>query len=102
MLKGMDMSQGTAGRGEGDRLARFIGTKALNPFVPENLSEVIKNPIKFRVPSGGIAYGYEATVLADLCDAVLDAQKGGNFITSRSTSQPNARFLFVDLPGWES
>ena len=77
MLKGMDMSQGTAGRGEGDRLVRFIETKALNPFVPQDLADVIKNPIRFRVPSGSLAYGYEATVLADMCDAVLDARKRG-------------------------
>jgi hypothetical protein len=38
---------------------------------------MIKNPIIFKPPGGGIAYGYEATVLADLCDAVLDARKRG-------------------------
>lgn len=62
--------------GAGDRLARFIATKALNPFVPPELSEVIIDPIRFTVPSGGTAaYAYEATILADLCDAVLEARK---------------------------
>jgi len=73
VLMGMDMSQGTAGRGEGDRLGRFIATKAINPYVSKHLTDVITSPIKFRAPSGGIAYGYEATILADLCDAVLEA-----------------------------
>jgi hypothetical protein len=77
MLQGMDMKQGTAGRGEGDRLVRFIETKALNPFVSKDLADVITNPIKFKVPSGSLAYGYEATILADLCDVVLEARKHG-------------------------
>ncbi len=77
MLKGLDMSQGTAGRGQGDRLGRFIATKGIKPYVNKDLSDVITNPIKFRSRAGGIAYGYEATVLADLCDAVLAARKSG-------------------------
>jgi hypothetical protein len=77
MLKGMDMKQGTAGRGAGDRLVRFIATKSVSPYVKPELGQVITNPIKFRVPSGTIAYGYEATVLADMCDAVLEARKAG-------------------------
>lgn len=69
------MRQGTANKTEGDRLVRFIGTKGINPFVKPELAEVIKTPIRFYVPTGGLAYGYEATVLADLCDAVLEARK---------------------------
>lgn len=75
MLTALDMKQGTAGRGGGDRIAKFVATKAIKPFVSGELSEVIKNPIRFRVEGGGVAYGYEATVLTDLCDAVLAARK---------------------------
>lgn len=75
MIRALDMKQGTAGRGGGDRLAKFIATKGINPFVSDGLSNVIKNPIKFRTTKGSLAYGYEATILADLCDAVLDARK---------------------------
>ena len=77
MLKGLDMSQGTAGRGEGDRLAKFVSGKAISPFVNNDLYDVIKNPIKFKTPTGSMAYGYEATILADICDAVLEARKSG-------------------------
>ena len=35
------------------------------------------NPIVFRMQKGGIANGYEATLLADLCDAILDARRAG-------------------------
>ena len=52
MLRGLNMKQGTAGRGGGDRLAKFIATKAVNPFAPPELAEVITSPIKFRPPGG--------------------------------------------------
>lgn len=77
MLTALDMSQGTAGRGGGDRLAKFIASKSVNPFIPEALRDVIIEPIRFRTTGGNDAYGYEAIVLADLCDAVLDARKLG-------------------------
>ena len=75
VMDALDMSQGTAGRGGGDRIAKFVATKALKPFVSNELAEVIKNPIIFQTTHGSRAYGYEATVLADICDAVLEARK---------------------------
>ncbi len=78
VLKGLGMSQGTGRLGEGDRLAKFVTGKSLNPFISNDLLEMIKNPVRFRVPAGSLAYGYEATILADLCDAVLEARKQGH------------------------
>lgn len=75
MLNALDMSQGTAGRGGGDRIAKFLATKSIKPFADKYLDNVIISPIKFRTPSGSIAHGYEATLLADICDAVLEARK---------------------------
>ena len=38
----------------------------------------IGSPILFRFPTGGkIAYGYEATVLAEICEAILRARDEG-------------------------
>lgn len=39
------------------------------------LAERLKNPIKFRLPSGVAAFGFEATILADVCDVILAARK---------------------------
>jgi hypothetical protein len=77
MMTALDMKQGTAGRGAGDRLAKFIAGKSVGPFVSDKLAHVITSPIIFQPPTGGTAYGYEATILADLCDAVLTARKEG-------------------------
>jgi len=41
----------------------------------------VEEPIKFRPPGGGaIAYGYPATLLADICDAVLAARRAGELL----------------------
>lgn len=75
MITALGMKQGTAGRGEGNRLVKFMNTKGVREFVKSDLSEAILNPIKFRSPNGAELYGYNATILADLCDSVLEARK---------------------------
>ncbi len=69
VIMSLDMAQGTAAGGGGDRIVKFARTKGLAPFIDNDLANMIKNPIKFRVPSGTTAYGYEATILVKLCDA---------------------------------
>lgn len=76
MLVALDMSPGTATKGGGDRIANFASTKAISPFVSNNLKEMITKPIRFRA-HGTMAYGYEATILPELCDAILDARQEG-------------------------
>lgn len=73
MISSLGMSHGGGGSG-GDRLAKFTAGKSLNPYISAELSARTKNPIKFRTPRGAVAYGYEATVLADICEAVLQAR----------------------------
>ena len=79
IISALDMSEGSASAATtGDRLSKFIATKSLRESVPPELSKVINHPIKFRTPMGNEAYGYEAEVLADLCEAVLSAKEKGN------------------------
>jgi len=73
VLAALDMSPGTATKGGGDRITNFVSTKSINPFASNNLREMIKDAIKFRA-QGNMAYGYEATILPEICDAVLEAR----------------------------
>jgi hypothetical protein len=75
MITALGMKQGTAGRGEGNRLVKFMNTKGVSEFVNEELRSTILNPIRFKSPSGADMDGYNATILADLCDSVLEARK---------------------------
>jgi hypothetical protein len=76
MLLGLEMSAGTATKGGGDRLTNFATTKSIKPFISDNLMEMIKNPIRFR-GHGSLAYGYEATILAEICEAILACRQAG-------------------------
>lgn len=79
MIESLGMSAGGSSnykKGGPDRLAIFLRGKILNPFVNKSLIDITDNPIKFKI-GGIIAYGYDATVLADICDAVLEARKHG-------------------------
>lgn len=73
VLTALEMSPGTATKGGGDRVANFINTKSLNPYVSNTLREMITDPIRFRA-QGNLAYGYDATILPEICDAVLAAR----------------------------
>jgi hypothetical protein len=44
----------------------------------KDLSTRIRNPIGFKPPAGGRAYGFEATILADICDVILAARQAGH------------------------
>lgn len=59
------------------RLELFTSGKLIKSFIPNDLHERVVNPIPFITPSGVRAHGYEATLLADLCEAVLKAREAG-------------------------
>jgi hypothetical protein len=83
MLAALGISQGGAGwaKGQGDGLGRFLTSDALSPFVSSELLNLISDPIKFRIKvrNAGMrrAFGYEATTLPDICEAVLNARAEG-------------------------
>ena len=70
VIAGIAASKGGARREEelGAQIPRF----ATQPFLNSDLTMVLKSPICFV-----LAYGYPATVLADICDAILEAEKQG-------------------------
>lgn len=81
VISGLGMSRGSSGAltGGGDRLTSFVSSKSISPHVNNELTLAINNPIKFVHPGGGgVAFGYPATLLADLCDAVLKARQEGS------------------------
>jgi hypothetical protein len=78
MLSSLNMSLGRASTRREDRLTSFLTGNAISPFVPKALTAMIEEPIRFHPPGGGSsAYGYPATILADICDVVLSARKAG-------------------------
>ena len=60
-------------------MPQLMASKSISPFVNNELVPALKNPILFKNPAGGgNAYGYPATILADICLTLLEAQRSGN------------------------
>lgn len=71
LATGMGMSNPS-----GAQIGRFAVSKSISPFISNEMKVVLDNPIRFVI-SGGIAHGYPATLLVDLCNAVLAAREAG-------------------------
>ena len=75
---GMFSGLGLARRGlvktdTGAQLPRFAASKSINPHISSKLMSGLTSPILFKI--GGIdAYGFPATILVDICEAVLLAR----------------------------
>lgn len=71
---------GALGRSDkgGNRITEIINVKFLNEFVNPELRYALENPIIFKALNNRKTSGYEATVLIDLCDAVITARNNVN------------------------
>jgi len=80
VLSGRGMQSALAlGQRHGALLRRFIDNSAIKPFIDNKLAMGLSSPIKFIRPGRGgkMAVGYEATLLVDICEAILKAQDSG-------------------------
>ena len=79
---GMFSGLGLARRGlvpveGGAQLPRFAASKSIKPFISSDLLGGLTKPIRFK-RGGSLAYGFPATILADICEAVLEARDSGS------------------------
>jgi hypothetical protein len=82
--RGLQGSLGMAITGGARETARFLQQFEDKGLDCKNLIARVSEPIEFRPKIGGrTAFGYEATVLADFCDLLLEARKKKNFLTKR-------------------
>jgi hypothetical protein len=72
------LSKGGGSKVGAHRMGVFLARIFSKGIELNDLTARIENPIVFFPPHGGrTAYGYEATILADICDAVFEANKQG-------------------------
>ena len=75
---GMGKAIGLSSRG--NALPRFLSSQAMSGALSAGLAEKLKNPLKFQWRSGGAqtppieVFGYDATILVDLCKAIIKAE----------------------------
>jgi len=72
-LKMVDDSE-TGKKSSGARLIRYLGQKSLKPFIYKDKGMVHFEPLICYKGDKKIN-GYEATILADICDGILEARK---------------------------
>ncbi len=65
-------------------LNKFVNSSPITPYLKTEVLEQLNRPIKFTRPQAGgsqsSTYGYEVTILIDICDAILEANKTGDNI----------------------
>lgn len=76
--RGLQQAIGMGEGGGAKRMLSFVGGLGGNPSKINHLAVRISTPIQFVPPKGGkAAHGYEAEMLVDLCEAVLEARREG-------------------------
>ena len=96
LLKALGMSPGSSGNKGGDRLAKFIGQDRFNDYITNELEAMTSFPMKFKL-QGAIAFGYEATILVDICDAVIQAKNDGKLLKMQEHIAKRAEMLIRGL-----
>src|SRR5271154_1483823 len=92
---GIGMSVGGDPGGSGEpRIVAFLRSLAQRGLDTDELTAKLKDPIRFQPPGGGrSAYGYDATILADICDLVLAARTKKLLLASQSTIADKCEIL---------
>jgi len=74
----------------GERLVSFVNSQAMEKFIGRELREKIEKPIIFQPKQSAAtntiserAHGYDATILIDLCQAIIQAKNAGKLKSSR-------------------
>jgi hypothetical protein len=62
----------------GAELPRFATQKWLSPHLSNDLEMALRNPILFSAPGFHRVLGYPATILPEICDAILAARAAGD------------------------
>lgn len=75
--RGMQKAIGAKSKLSGQWLSGFVRSEAISVNLSAGAIEKFNSPIEFRRSDAGgsqrVTYGYEATLLIDLCDAIIDA-----------------------------
>lgn len=81
--RGMQQAIGLGGEAKthGSKLREFLSFTSIKPFVNNELAMAIENPVRFTRPGkGGVpAIAFEATLLIDLCEAIVRARDAKGF-----------------------
>ena len=86
---------GTKGTETGaPKLPPFLASETIKPFISQELMARLSIPIPYKPEHRGrSAYGYEATLLPEICEAILDANKDGKLKKNQARLAETAEIL---------
>lgn len=91
---------GFAKNASGTMLKKFIDSRLL-PYLSDDTTQKLNNPVKFsRIGSGGSVpetHGYDASVLVDICDAVISANKNNELTSSQKRQAEFAEMIIRSI-----
>ena len=98
LFKGLNVSRGgprddMKPDDSGAELPRFATQDWLSPHLSNDLLMALRNPILFSAPGIPRIYGYPATILSDICDAILAARAAGHTTTRQDPIVQRAETL---------
>lgn len=82
-ISGRSMTGAIGMKGRGQGMARISTNSTLKPFMNNALVMAIEQPVKIVGKTPKPVHGYRAEILADLCDALLEARKAGALKTEQ-------------------
>jgi len=86
-MRAMGRALGMKSEG-GNIFMRTMARKGVRSVLSENLIEKIENPIYFKPLTGDLAFGLDAEVLIEVCDALIEAK-------NRLALAPSQTFLAI-------
>jgi hypothetical protein len=76
------------------RIAQFLASLAAKGYQVNDLIARVNNPIRFIPPHGGNpADGYEATILPDICEVIVQADQDGQLMAQQRHVAKQCRIL---------
>lgn len=82
-ISGRSMTSAIGMKGRGQGMARISGSSTLKPFMNNDLIVAIEQPALIVGKTPKPVHGYRAEILADLCDALLEARQAGALKTEQ-------------------
>lgn len=82
-ISGRSMTGAIGMKGRGQGMARISANATLKPFMNNALIMAINSPVQIVGKTPRPVHGYRAEILADICDAILEARKAGALRTEQ-------------------
>ena len=82
-ISGRSMTSAIGMKGRGQGMGRISANSTLKPFMNNALIMAIQTPVEITGKTPKPVHGYRAEILADLCDAILEARKAGALKTEQ-------------------